>query len=121
NDISVEAIGFTLLLGKPLRPENAQQFEHQIVGIGVALQADPQKHGLRIFRIIPKSPAADAGLMVGDVINKTDDQSLEGKSIADSVNPPRGDAGTTVMLEVIGTDGRPRTIEVTRRPFALGQ
>jgi CubicO group peptidase (beta-lactamase class C family) len=121
NEISVEAIGFTLLLGKPLRPENAHQFEHQLVGIGVALQADPQKRGLRIFRIIPKSPAADAGLLVGDVIHKTDDQSLEGKSIADSVKLLRGDIGTTVMLEVIGADGQTRTIEVTRRPFAVGQ
>jgi CubicO group peptidase (beta-lactamase class C family) len=121
NDISVEAIGFSLLLGKPLRPENAQQFEHQLVGIGVALEPDPQKHGLRIFRIIPKSPAADAGLRIGDVIQKTDDQPVVGKSLADSVKLLRGDIGTTVMLEVIGADGQTRTIEVTRRPFTIGQ
>jgi CubicO group peptidase (beta-lactamase class C family) len=121
NDVTVEAIGWTLLQGKPLAPQNANQFERELVGIGVALAADNQQRGAGITRVFAKSPAADAGLLPGDTICKVDEQSLQGKSISDCAKLLRGNIGTKLRLQVARPEGEIRTIEVTRRKFIVTQ
>jgi len=56
NDLSVEAIGWTLLQRLPLTSESKTQFMREIIGIGTALATDPNTGLLRITGVIPKSP-----------------------------------------------------------------
>lgn len=41
-------------------------------GLGVALATDPAANGVRIVRVMPGSPAAEAGIQTGDVIMQID-------------------------------------------------
>jgi C-terminal processing protease CtpA/Prc len=90
------------------------------VGVGLQLRADPQAAGPVIQAVVPNSPAAAAGVSTGLMVSKVDDVSLEGKSLAESVNLIRGPAGSTVKLELVTLDGsRTNTVELTRQKLEL--
>jgi CubicO group peptidase (beta-lactamase class C family) len=121
NDLSVEAIGWTLLQQKPLTPDSAKDFEHELVGIGVALDLDEQTKSLVITKVFANSPAAQAGLSPGLIIQKIGDTPLEGKTLADSIKLLRGSAGTKVQLVVIEPAGKTNSVEITRQKFLIVQ
>ena len=51
-----------------------------VVGIGVALERDKQTGAIRITQVLPNSPAAQAGLTAGVIIQKIDGVSITGKA-----------------------------------------
>jgi CubicO group peptidase (beta-lactamase class C family) len=121
NDLSVEAIGWTLLQQKPLTPTSTKDFEREIVGIGVALDLDKQTKSLVITKVFANSPAAQAGLSPGLIIQKIGDIPLDGKTLADSIKLLRGSAGTKVQLVLIDPAGKTNSVEITRQKFLIVQ
>jgi CubicO group peptidase (beta-lactamase class C family) len=119
NDISAEAIGWTLLQRLPLNQESAKQFARYQVGIGVALDLDQKLRALRITKVYPDSPAAQAGLKSGMVIKKVGAVSVEGKSLAESTDLLRGNGGTKVELQLVDGNGKTTLIEVARKRFLM--
>jgi len=88
----------------------------ELTPIGPELRAHfgaPEDAGVLVARVVPDSPAAEAGIRVGDVIASVDGEHVSGAfEVARKV---RGrEAGETVTLEVY-RDGRPQTLTVTVR------
>jgi carboxyl-terminal processing protease len=75
----------------------------------------------RVFQIVaidPGSPAAEAGLAVGDQIRKIEGRSVRELSLDQAWRLFRGRAGTPVRLDVLHATGgyRRETIEIDRAP-----
>jgi hypothetical protein len=117
NDISSEAIGWTLLQRLPLKRENANEFAKEIVGLGFAFDLD-QMHRLRITKVYPKSSAGQAGLSSGLIIEKINGAPTEGKSISECFSLLRANGSPKVSLEIVNPERKEtNTVELTRGKF----
>jgi carboxyl-terminal processing protease len=90
----------------------AQQFQ----GIGVTVLSD--KLGLRITEVFGGSPAAKAGIVVGDVITAAGGKPLAGKSEEAGSALIKGKAGTSIVLGVRHA-GRVRQVSVMRAEVVI--
>lgn len=90
-----------------------QRRTNQYVGIGVTVNYESED-GLTIVEVTEGGPAEAAGLQSGEVIAAVDGFSLAGEARYEGAERIQGEEGTTVTLEVLGTDGETRTVEVTR-------
>jgi putative serine protease PepD len=84
--------------------------------LGIALQDAPSQRGAAVTEVRPGTPAADAGLRVGDVITKVEDReiaSADKLSAAINARSP----GDTISITYM-RDGESHTVEVklTNRP-----
>jgi carboxyl-terminal processing protease len=68
---------------------------------------------IAIVRVIPGSPAEQAGLRAADVIMSVDGTSVAGKTTDDVVNLVRGPRGTVVTL-LVARDGTTFDVRITR-------
>jgi CubicO group peptidase (beta-lactamase class C family) len=118
NNLSVEAIGWTILQRLPLTPESSKMFARELVGIGTALDFDQESGALRITKVFAGSPASRAGVPSGCRIQKIDDVDTKGKTLAQCLELLRGPAGSKVRLEIFDPEGKgSKTVEVTRDKF----
>jgi carboxyl-terminal processing protease len=82
--------------------EEYQQFLDSInmefVGIGITMEEDPA--GIKVVSVLDNSPAARAGLRVGDIITEVDGKSLAGHAEELATTLITGQEGTTVHLTV---------------------
>ena len=83
------------------------------MGIGVTVNYE-REEGLLILEVTEGSPAAQAGLLAGELITAVDGQSLAGEARYDGADRIRGEAGSTLSLEVRAQTGQTRTVEVRR-------
>ena len=90
-----------------------QRRTNQYVGIGVTVSYENEA-GLEILEVTPGGPAEAAGLRPGEVLTAVDGTSLAGEARYQGAGLIQGEAGTAVTLEVLGTDGDTRTVEVER-------
>jgi serine-type D-Ala-D-Ala carboxypeptidase/endopeptidase len=119
NDVSVTAIGWTLLQRLPLTGESVKEFAREMVGIGTTLAVDENTHTLRIMKVLVNSPAAGAGLSAGLLIQKIDDVSTENKEIAQCMKLLRGPAGSKVRLDILDPQhSKTKSVELVRKKFA---
>ena len=120
NDLSVEAMGWTLLQRMPLTPDSAKDFAREMVGIGTALDLHQPTQTLLITKVYPKSPAAQAGLSAGLLIQKINGVPTAGKTVLECAGLIRGPAGSKLQLELTDTEGnQTSTVEVTRQKFLI--
>jgi S1-C subfamily serine protease len=118
NDLNISAVSLTLLQRLPLSEQRLHEVMRDLVGIGAALELSPETGLLQITRVLPETPAQDAGLSAGWVIQTIDDVPTMGKDLTACVNLIRGPAGTKVRLVVVDpTNQVPRIVELTRRKF----
>lgn len=88
-------------------------------GIGVSIQADPA--GLRVLAVYDGSPAARAGIKVGDVLTSAGGTPLKGKDENASSALIKGPRGTDVRLGVRRRGARDRVITLTRAIVSVPQ
>jgi serine-type D-Ala-D-Ala carboxypeptidase/endopeptidase len=118
NNLLSEAVGWTILQRLPLGPDSTKEFAREMVGIGTALDFDKEKATLRITKVFPRSPAAEAGLTAGLLIQKIGDVATRGKSLEECVGLILGPSGTKVRLEVVDSErNETKAVEVTRQRF----
>jgi CubicO group peptidase (beta-lactamase class C family) len=111
-----QGVAWTLLQGYPLTEHNVPVRE--VVGVGMALELDPNTGLPRITKVFPKSPAGELGIAVGLAIRRIDDEALEGKPLSECVTLLSGAADTKVRLELLDlTEGEQTTVELTRKRF----
>ncbi|MCX7799550.1 MAG: S41 family peptidase [Fimbriimonadales bacterium] len=92
-------------------PKAAQaRRERKAIGIGVGLQRE--EGGLRVINLFPQSPAAEAGIQLGDVIVEVDGQP------ATDLNQLSGEEGQQLKLKVRKVDGKSVDLALTRRAFS---
>jgi carboxyl-terminal processing protease len=87
---------------------------------GIGATVEMIEGELAIVRVLPNSPALEAGLQPGDVVLAVDDEPLEGKTILEAITLIRGPKGTVVRLLVQrkGID-QPFIVPVTRDKVEL--
>jgi carboxyl-terminal processing protease len=100
-----------------LDPAQAQRLNEETEGrfTGVGLSVTEVKRGLKVAEVFKGSPAARAGIKVGDVIVSVNGKSIAGKSSTLSTEMIKGPAGTEVTLGVVPAGGgRTRRVKVRR-------
>ena len=89
-------------------------------GIGVVLYADPTNGAIQIRSVLPKSPAAEAGLSPGLEVLRIDHYSVSPHNLAECVDRMRGAVGTKVRLELFARERHETNVlELTRQQIQL--
>lgn len=83
------------------------------VGIGVTVNYSDER-GLLILSTQKGSPAEQAGLLAGEIITAVDGFPLTGDGQTEGAERIQGEAGTAVVLTVLGLDGAEREAEIVR-------
>jgi carboxyl-terminal processing protease len=81
---------------------------------GIGVEVELRNGNLIIVTPVDGSAAADAGILPGDVIIRIDSTLITGLGMQDIVMLMRGEAGTSVVLD-IERDGEVKHYELTRR------
>ena len=77
-----------------------------------------QTHTLRVTKVFPKSPASQAGLSAGMIIQKIENVPTAGKSVAECQRLLRASSSPKVRLELINPERKEsNSVEVTRGKF----
>ncbi len=114
--------GLFIYFHQPPKPVRIRQGPGvtEVVGVGILVRMDPQAHEVVVQQIVPGSPAAKAGITNGLILSKVDNNSLQGRPLAECVNLIRGPVGTTVQLELITPDrSQTNSVELTRQKLDL--
>lgn len=94
------------------------------VGIGVTILTDEEAGGMRIESVTAGGPAEVAGILVGDVVVSVEGQSTLELGMDGTRNVVRGEAGTSVHMEIL-RDGETLELDVVRgtieTPVAAGE
>lgn len=80
--------------------EYTAQLNGIYAGIGMLLGEDKDTKLVKGIKVFEGSPAAKAGLKVGDLILSIDGESTEGLNVEEVATKVRGEAGTNVTLRV---------------------
>ncbi len=89
------------------------QIDGNFVGLGIELKA--QGCELLIVRVIPGSPAEQAGIRAGDRIISVDGRSTANLSTDAAADLLQGEAGSVVELTVVTPSGPARQLSICRR------
>jgi CubicO group peptidase (beta-lactamase class C family) len=120
--MSPETLGWLLLKAVPLNPAIARALlpPGDAVGVGVGLGLDPTNHVVRIIQVLSNSPAAQAGISTGLVVQRIDNVPVAGRELLECVGLIRGTAGTKVRLELVNTrDSETKTVELIRQKIQV--
>jgi carboxyl-terminal processing protease len=118
---------FALTLNRALRefglshvrlrtPQASQQRRSGPTSTGLGIQAQKEETGgLLVLSVIPKSPAAEAGLEQGDTILEVDGKAPESPAVLS------GDAETKVNLKIKKKSGDTLTLDLARKTFSTAR
>jgi carboxyl-terminal processing protease len=103
-------------------PENLESFNQQIEGrfSGIGLSVSSVKRGLRVETVFPRSPAAEAGVGVGEVVVSVNGRSIAGESSTEATKRIKGPEGTKVTVGVFDPKTKKtRQLTLTRAEVSL--
>lgn len=103
-------------------PESLASFNEQIEGhfSGIGLGVGEVKQGLLVGKVYPHSPAAGAGIAVGEKIVSVDGESIAGLDSEAATEKIKGPEGTEVTVGVLDPkSGKTRELTLTRAEVAL--
>lgn len=105
--------------------ENYQeQKENAYVGVGITIQKLEEKAGFAIIQVNPDGPAAEAGVLIGDILIGVEEQNVREFSTEEVRSLVRGKEGTYVKMTVL-RQGDHKAFSVERRqvltPVALSE
>ncbi|MFB9275137.1 S41 family peptidase [Cohnella cellulosilytica] len=90
----------------------SSELEQTFVGVGIVMMEEKGK--VYVEDVIADSPAAEAGILAGDLLVSADGKSFAGKSMADIQKIIRGEEGTVVALTV-SRSGKSLKFKITRK------
>lgn len=95
-------------------PKMLEHFNEELSGrfSGIGVTVTAVKRGLRAVRVLPRSPAAKAGIEAGDVIVSVGDHSIAGESTEKASEEIKGPEGTRVRIGVVRPPAK-RALELT--------
>ncbi len=91
--------------------EFKKEMQGDFEGIGAVLEK--RKKNLYITEVLKQRPAAQAGLLPGDIIIKVDDKPVINETIWETILRIRGKKGTKVTLTIL-RNGEEKNISITR-------
>ena len=105
--------------------DNMQELKGMITGrwyagIGAVIRYNHKEHNAVIDEPYEGNPAAEAGLMKGDIILSVDDTTMAGKDVSYVSSHLRGEPGTTIMVRIRRpATGEEKDIKITRRSIQI--
>jgi hypothetical protein len=110
---------FTLTFDFPagkLYVQRGSRFAEPFVGPRAGLSGTLEESGIYVIRIVtPGSPAAEAGIAIGEKLTAIDGKPVAALSSAAIRDALRGAPGTMLTLTLLGTDGMSREVTLTLR------
>ena len=106
-----------------LRPKDyellkSSNFGSEINGVGLQLGED-DNNKVKVISTLGGSPAEEAGIVSGDLIETVDGISSEELGLANTASKLRGESGTKVLVEISSESGEIREIDLERRSVDL--
>jgi len=102
-----------------LKAETEDTIKYSGIGAYISVRKEPQPHVV-ILSVIKDSPAEKAGLLPHDSIYSVDDKPVTAEEGLDVIKRVRGQAGSTVSLEVQTVGTARRTVKITRDQITAG-
>ena len=104
-----------------LTPDEVQaeidSLDGRVIGIGVSV--DTRGGVPMIIAVFPGSPAADAGLRAGDIIESVDGRRVDRLGVSELIDRVRGEPGTTVTLGIEHADGSREEVDIERAEVTI--
>lgn len=101
-----------------------EQKENAYVGVGITIQKLEEQAGFAIIQVNPDGPAAEAGVLIGDILIGVEEQNVREFSTEEVRSLVRGKEGTYVKMTVL-RQGDHKSFSVERRqvltPVALSE
>jgi carboxyl-terminal processing protease len=104
---------YTVYLPPELVASAQQEIKGVLTGIGAQLKLEGKR--IKVLSPLEDSPALEAGLRPGDIIEAVDGRSSAGLGMKDVIARIIGPSGTQVKLRVTHEDGRAEELSITRR------
>ena len=116
----VEGLGdpYTEYLPKEEMTEFTEETSSQYVGIGVYLTNDKTTNTILVVGTMNGSPALEAGMQAGDIIEKVNDVAYTGETMDDAIKVLKGEEGTSAKVTVL-RDGKEIDLTVTRKKITV--
>jgi len=107
-----------------LRPKDyellkSSNFGSEINGVGLQLGEDNDNKKIKVVSTLGGSPAEEAGIVSGDLIETVDGISSEKLGLASTASKLRGESGTKVLVEISSESGEIREVDLERRSVDL--
>ena len=109
--------GWWFFLRKPVIIRQHPQPPAETVGVGLYLGRNQKTHKFEVRRVFPDSPAAQAGITPGLILNKVGEVDAESRNIKDLSKLLTGPVGSTVHLEMLDTNGTATELDIVRQKF----
>lgn len=109
---------YTEYLTKEEMEEFTEQTNAEYVGIGVYISNDRSNNTLLIVGVMKNSPALEAGMQPGDIIEKIEGIAYSGEQISEATSILKGKEGTTVKVTVL-RDGKEIDMDITRKKITV--
>ena len=112
----VEGLGdpYTEYLPKEEMTEFTEETSSQYVGIGVYLTNDKTTNTILVVGTMNGSPALEAGMQAGDIIEKVNDVAYTGETMDDAIKVLKGVEGSSALR-----DGKEIDLTVTRKKITV--
>ncbi len=107
-----------------LRPKDYEllktsNFGSEINGVGLQLGEDEITKKIKVVSTLAGSPAEEAGIISGDLIDKVDGLSSSELGLANTAAKLRGASGTKVLVEITSISDEIKEIDLERRSVDL--
>ncbi len=109
---------YTEYLTKEEMEEFTEQTNAEYVGIGVYISNDRSNNTLLIVGVMKNSPALEAGMQPGDIVEKIEGIAYSGEQISEATSILKGKEGTTVKVTVL-RDGKEIDMDITRKKITV--
>ena len=107
-----------------LRPKDYEllktsNFGSEINGVGLQLGEDEITKKIKVISALAGSPAEEAGIISGDLIDKVDGISTSVLGLANTASKLRGESGTKVLVQITSMSDEVKEIDLERRSVDL--
>lgn len=116
----IEGVGdpYTAYLPKEEMKEFTEETNSEYVGIGIYLTANKADNTILVVATMKGSPASEAGMQAGDIIEKVDDVLYTGEQLDEATKVLKGKEGTKAKVTVI-RDGKEIDLTITRKKIIV--
>ncbi len=107
-----------------LRPKDYEllktsNFGSEINGVGLQLGEDEKTKKIKVISTLAGSPAEEAGIISGDLIDKVDGILSSELGLANTASKLRGESGTKVLIQITSLSNEIKEIDLERRSVDL--
>ena len=94
-------------------------FGSEINGVGLQLGEDEMTSKIKVISTLAGSPAEEAGIISGDIIEKVDGISSSELGLANTASKLRGESGTKVLVQIKSMSDETKELDLERRSVDL--